>query len=88
MFVGLPCLEGARYKYLTNCSRLLSPTSPFSQAHTRTHHQPDSSPPGLAQWAYYKNLTQHMGPEQAGPCPKEQQLGCGYISIKNIMLLL
>jgi len=49
-----PCPEGARYKYLTNCSRLLSPTSPFSHAHTRTHHQPNSSPAGLAQWACYK----------------------------------
>ena len=29
------------------------PSSPFSHAHTRTHHQPDSSPPGLAQWACY-----------------------------------
>jgi len=33
-----PRLEGARYKYLTSCSRLLSPSSPFSHAHTRTHH--------------------------------------------------
>jgi len=57
MFVGLPCLEGARYKHLTNCSRLLSPTSPFSHAHTRTHHQPDSSPPGLAQWACFKKAS-------------------------------
>jgi len=30
------------------------PSSPFSHAHTRTHHQPDSSPPGLAQWACLK----------------------------------
>ena len=29
------------------------PSSPFSHAYTRTHHQPDSSPPGLAQWACY-----------------------------------
>jgi len=29
------------------------PSSPFSHAHTRTHHQPDSCPPGLAQWACY-----------------------------------
>ena len=43
--------------YLTNCSRLLSPTSPFSHAHTRTHHQPDSSPPGLIQWACYKKAS-------------------------------
>jgi len=48
-----PCLEGARYKCLTSCSCLLSPTSPFSHAYTRTHHQPDSSPPGLAQWTCY-----------------------------------
>jgi len=48
-----PCLEGACYKYLTNCSRLLSPTSPFSH----THHQPDCSPPGLAQWACYKKAS-------------------------------
>jgi len=29
------------------------PSSPFSHAYTRTHHQPDSSPPGLAQWPCY-----------------------------------
>ena len=29
------------------------PSSPFSHAYTRIHHQPDSSPPGLAQWACY-----------------------------------
>jgi len=29
------------------------PTSPFSHAYTRTHNQPYSSPPGLAQWACY-----------------------------------
>ena len=29
------------------------PSLPFSHAHTRTHHQPDYSPPGLAQWACY-----------------------------------
>jgi len=29
------------------------PSSPFSHAYTRTHHQPDSSPPGLAQWVCY-----------------------------------
>ena len=50
-------LEWARYKYLTNCSRLLSPTSPFSHAHSCTHHHPDSSPPGLAQWACYKKAS-------------------------------
>jgi len=35
-----PRLEGARYKYLTSCSCLLSthPSSPFSHAHIRTHH--------------------------------------------------
>jgi len=33
------------------------PSSPFSHAHTRTHHQPDSTPPGLAQWACYKGLS-------------------------------
>ena len=48
-----PRLEGARYKYLTSCSCLLTPPSPFSHAHIHTHHQPDSSPPGLAQWACY-----------------------------------
>jgi len=37
------------------------PSSPFSYAYTRTHHQPDS-PPGLAQWACYIK-PQHMGPE-------------------------
>jgi len=29
------------------------PSSPFSHAYTCTHHQPDSFPPGLAQWACY-----------------------------------
>jgi len=29
------------------------PSAPFSHGHTRTYHQPDSSPPGLAQWACY-----------------------------------
>jgi len=57
-----PRIEGSRYKYLTSCSRLLSPSSPFSHAYTRTHHQPDSSPPGLAQWACYKR-PQCMGSE-------------------------
>jgi len=33
------------------------PSSPFSRAHIRTHHQPDSSPPGLAQWACYKKAS-------------------------------
>jgi len=52
-----PRLKGAHYKYLTNCSCLLSPTSAFSHAHTQTHHQPDSSPPVLAQWACYKKAS-------------------------------
>jgi len=52
-----PRLEGAHYKYLTNCSRLLSRTSPFSHTYTCTHYQPDSSPPGLAQWACYKKAS-------------------------------
>jgi len=39
---------------LTSCSCLLSPSSPFSHAHARTRHQPDSSPPGLAQWTCHK----------------------------------
>ena len=30
-------LEGARYKYLTSCLRLLSPSSPFSHAHMHSH---------------------------------------------------
>jgi len=29
------------------------PSSPFTHAYTRTHHQPNSSSPGLAQWACY-----------------------------------
>jgi len=33
------------------------PSSPFSHAHTRTHHQPDSSPPGLTQWACHKKAS-------------------------------
>jgi len=66
--VSRPHLEGVRYKYLTSCWRLLSPSSPFSQAHTRTHHQPDSSRPGLVQWACHKR-PQHMGPEKASWTP-------------------
>jgi len=45
-----PRLEGAHYKCLASCLCLLTPRHP---PHTRTHHQPDSSPPGLAQWACY-----------------------------------
>jgi len=56
-----PRLEGARYKYMTSCSRLLSPSSHYSHAHTHTHHQRDSSPPGLAQWACRKR-PQRIGP--------------------------
>ena len=52
-----PRLEGARYKYLTSCSCLLSHPSPFSHAHIRTHHYPDSSPPGLTQWTCYKKAS-------------------------------
>jgi len=33
------------------------PFSPFSHAHIRTHHWPDSSPPGLTQWACYKKAS-------------------------------
>ena len=66
-----PCL--ARYKYLTNCSRLFSPTSPFSHAHTRTHHQPYSSPPGLAQWACYKKGLSVWVQSRLNTRPMEQQ---------------
>jgi len=52
-----PRLEVACYKYLTSCSRLLSPSLPSSHAHTCTHHQPDSSPPGLVQWACHKKAS-------------------------------
>jgi len=45
------------------------PSSPFSHAHTRTHHQPDSSPPGLAQWACYKGLSVWVQ-SRLDPCPK------------------
>ena len=43
--------------------KLLTPTEPFLvlQSRTRTH-QPDSSPPGLAQWACHKR-PQRVGPE-------------------------
>jgi len=54
-----PRLKGTRYKYLTSCSRLLGPSSHFSHAHTHTHHQPDSSCPGLAQWACHKKASAH-----------------------------
>jgi len=49
-----PHLEGARYKYLTNCSCLLSRTSPFSHAHTHTHII-NLTPPllGEGQWVCY-----------------------------------
>jgi len=33
------------------------PSSPFSHAHIRPHHQPDSFPPGLTQWACYKKAS-------------------------------
>jgi len=36
--------------------KLFMPTHPsslFSHGHTHTHHQPDSSSPGLAQWGCY-----------------------------------
>jgi len=33
------------------------PSSPFSHAHIRTHHEPDSSPPRLTQWACYKKAS-------------------------------
>jgi len=46
------------------------PSSPFSHAHTRTHHQPDSSPPGLAQWACYKGLSIWVQ-SRLDPCPKD-----------------
>ena len=46
------------------------PSSPFSHAHTRTHHQPDSSPPGLAQWACYKGLSVWVQ-SRLDPCPKD-----------------
>jgi len=64
-----PRLEGARYKYLTSCSCLLTPPHP-SVTHTRTHHQPDSSPPGLSQWACYKVLSVWVQ-SRLDPCPKD-----------------
>jgi len=42
-----PRLEGACYKYLTSCSCLLIPTSPFSHAHTRLAHIINQTPPLL-----------------------------------------
>jgi len=35
------------------------PSSPFSHAYTHTHHQRDSSPPGLAQWACYIKASEY-----------------------------
>ena len=46
------------------------PSSPFSHAHTRTHHQPDSSHPGLAQWACYKGLSVWVQ-SRLDPCPND-----------------
>jgi len=64
-----PRLEGACYKYLTCCSRLLSPSSPFSC----THHQPDSS----TQWVSAMGMSQKglrvWVQSRLDPCPKEQQ---------------
>jgi len=52
-----PRLQGRDINTWQSCSRLLSPPSPFSHAHIRTHHEPDSSPPGLAQWACHKKAS-------------------------------
>jgi len=49
------------------------PSSPFSHAYTRTHHQPDSSPPGLVQWAcymYIKGLSIWVQ-SRLDPCPND-----------------
>jgi len=46
------------------------PSSPFSHTHTRTHHQPDSSPLGLAQWACYKGLSVWVQ-SRLDPCLKD-----------------
>jgi len=46
------------------------PSSSFSHAHTRTHYQPDSSPPGLAQWACYKGLSVWVQ-SRLDTCPKD-----------------
>jgi len=51
------------------------PSSPFSHAHTRTHHQPDSSPPGLTQWACYKGLRVWVQ-SRLDPCPKDTCSSC------------
>jgi len=61
-----PRLEGACCKYLTSCLCLLTPPHP-SVTHT---HQPDSSPPGLAQWACYKGLSVWVQ-SMLDPCPKD-----------------
>jgi len=55
------------------------PSLPFSHAHTRTHHQPDSSLPGLAQYACYKGLSVWIQ-NRLDPCPKDTYIhAAGFI---------
>jgi len=58
------------------------PSSPFSHSYTRTHHQPDSSPPGLAQWACYIKASAYGSRVgwSAGlvPCPNDTHKQQGY----------
>ena len=47
------------------------PSSSFSHAYTRTHHQPDSCPPGLTQWVCYKKGLSVWIQSRLDPCPKD-----------------
>ena len=47
------------------------PSSPFSHAYIHTHHQPDSSPPGLAQWACYIKASAYGQRSRLDHCPND-----------------
>ena len=69
-----PRLEGVRYKYLTSCSRLLSPPYPIqSRIHSHTSLTETPPLPGLAQWACYKGLSIRVQ-SRLDPCPKDDDL--------------
>jgi len=68
-----PRLEGARYKYLTSCSRLLSPPTLQSRIHLHTSLTETHPLSGLAQWACYKGLSVWVQ-SRLDLCPKDDEL--------------
>ena len=81
-----PRLERARYKYLTSCSCLLTPPHP-SVTHTFAHMtQPDSSPPGLTQWACYKKSLSVWVQSRLDPCRKDTYIQTVTLSNLNRFL--